>query len=212
MSIVTDYKVGLKTEIVRALAPIFGPQYPDPQLRGKVAVTYEYPRVITKFPAIYINYSEGPIQNVGVGHYEREGDLIEYKHFKFRGDVNFNVLALTAKDRDLVTAGLLNVLAFSDRQPEFAKFHKEIHDSDWIRIQMLKDEIQPAGETTGPVPWDSPDELIYAARYSVALFGEFYSNPATGQVITISEVNAYPYNYLDPAPQGTPDPSPWLPQ
>lgn len=201
MAINDSYKLGLKKELVTAMRPLFGDTFPIPELRNKVYVGIEYPMEEVRFPAVYITYSEGPIENVGVGNIgidiDNQGNPRQYKQFKFSGTVNFNILALTPGDRDKLSSAVVNILALGTEIPEFTSFFQEISDNDYILIHLLTDQIIPGGEVNNPgVPWQDEDEIVYAAGYSVNLFGEFFSDASTGDLIQISEVILYPY---DPA-------------
>jgi hypothetical protein len=68
----TDYKIGLKREIVNALRPMFGDQFEYPDLRNKVFVGLEYPMKRLQYPAIYITFQEAELRNAGIGHVEKD--------------------------------------------------------------------------------------------------------------------------------------------
>jgi hypothetical protein len=196
----TDYKIGLKREVITALKPLFeGDNFVYEDLRSKVYVGLEYPMREVTYPAIYITYSEDELRNVGISHLDFEyveGDNVYprgVKHWLFSGRLNFNILALSALDRDRLASALISVLAFSDIQPEFESFWNEIRDNDYVAIQPLFDRILSTGDQIGAVPWDSPDQLQYGVQYSITLFGEFWSDPETLELIQIEQVDVYPY-------------------
>jgi hypothetical protein len=201
--IVTDYKIGLKEGLEAALRGIFGSNYPDPQLRNKVHVSLDFPQEEATYPAIYITYSEGPIENVGVGHSEISVDASTgspqvVRHYRFSGQVNFNVLGRTPLERDMVTAGLLNVIAFGRDNPIFQPYYDALYDNKFVHLQVNTDQIVPGGENVTNVPWDSEgDERLYANQYRVAVVGEFWNDPVTGGLIQISTVDLYPYRGLE---------------
>jgi len=187
----------LKRELVTDFRQFFGPSYPDPKLANKIRVSLEWPVEQIHYPAIYITYSEGPIRNMGVGHVEYDVDdhgfPIQMMHYQFDGQVNFNVLALSPIERDEVGAGLINLLAMNEAIPEFSTFRNEITDGDYIFIVLNTEQITPQGENTAPVPWENENEQIYGNTYSVPIHGEFYSNPDSGELITIADVAVWPY-------------------
>jgi hypothetical protein len=197
MPINEDYKMGLKREIVSALRPIFGDTYPDEDLRNRVKVGFEYPRTEVMYPAIYLMYAEGPIENMGVGHYhlstDEHGNPQKYKHYRFQGRLDFNAVALSPIERDKLAAGIVNILALGDEMPEFESFHKEIHDSDWLQIHLLTDIITPGGEQIYDTPWGNPDERVYGNSYSVNVYGEFFSDAVSGDLIQINQIVLFPY-------------------
>ena len=205
MAIATDYKVGIKREVVNALKSVVGESLPFEELRNRIYVGLEYPMVQARYPAIYITYSEQTIRNAGISHieYDYTDNPIfpkAIKHWIFTGRINFNVMALNALDRDRVAAVLVNAIAFGEIQPEFNTFWDEIRDADYVAIQPLTDIIYPGGEVTGTPPWDTEDELQYGNSYSIEIFGEFWSKPETAELIQIGEVDIWPYRLGEQPP------------
>lgn len=192
-----DYPLAVKQEIISSIRPYFGPSYPDPDYANKIRISLEWPREQIHFPSIFITFTEGPVRNVGIGHYEHDfneqGEPVILRHYMFDGQINFSVLALSPIDRDKVSGGLINLLAFSDVLPEFEGFLDEISDDDYVSLVINTEQITPHGETTAPVPWGNQDEMIFENIYSVPVHGEFYSNPATGELVTIDDVEVWPY-------------------
>jgi hypothetical protein len=205
ITINNDYKVGIKKEVVSALRPLFdATNYPDPNLAGKISVNLEYPLTEAKYPSIYITYTEGSLQNAGIGHYELEtdddGHPVIFYHWIFDGSINFNVLALTPIDRDQASAGLINILALGHNSTEFDGFFTDISDDSYVKLQMLTDKIYPLGENTAPAPWGETDRQVFANTYSVRVFGEFQTEPRTGQLIVVKRVDLYPYRLNEQLP------------
>lgn len=198
MNINFDYPIGVKKEIMSAFTPVFQSTFPDTELRNRIKISLEWPNSAAHYPAIYVTYQEGPLENMGVGHIEYDldsnGAPIQVMHYRFTGQLNFNILALSPLERDRIAAGLVNLLAFGDVIPEFANFKNEIADGDYVRLVLLTDRITPQGLQTNPVPWDNPDEMVFAQTYSVQLFGEFYSEISSGNLVRISAVEVYPYH------------------
>lgn len=200
---VYDYKIGLKKQIVNGLHTIFNAQLPDKRY-ANIYVGWEYPLEQIHYPAIYINYAEGPIENVGVASLELgtndNGEPIQAYHAKFQGVLNFNVLALNPEDRDNLSAILLNVIMHGRVNPALTPFYQQIEDGRFMHLQVMNDQVTPSGEQTAPVPWGNQDELIFGNRYSVRLFGDYYSSTTTGNLITIEDVELFPYRDDQPAP------------
>lgn len=196
-SISFEYPIGVKKEVMSAITPMFGEVFPDDDLRNRIHVHLEWPLAREEFPAIYVTYTEGPIQNMGVGHIEYDlsddGTPGQVKHYRFEGQLNFNVLALSPLDRDKISAGLVNLLAFGEVIPGFEDFKDEIADGDYVRIVLQTEKITPQGLQTTPVPWGNQDEMIFSQSYSVPLHGEFYSTRGTDGLVRISDVEVYPY-------------------
>lgn len=192
-----DYPMGVKREVVSAFKPMFGSDYPDPNYASKIHFSLDWPTEQTQYPAIFVTYTEGPIENVGVGHREWITDdfgiPVEYRHYKFTGQLNFNILGLSPLERDEVAAGLVNLLAFHEVLDPFKNLEPELNDQDFAGIILNTERITPQGTNESPVPWGNADEQIFAATYSVPLYGEFMSDPSTGNLIIVSGVEVYPY-------------------
>lgn len=209
-----SYPMGVKREIKDALQDVFS-KHPDVQQR-KTKVSLEFPLDLQKYPAIFITYDEKLQQNVGLGHIEyTEDDTPRYfKRWRFEGQINFNIYALTTQDRDMLGSTLINLLAFSDEIPEFTDFQREIYDSDFVSMTIMSDNVVTAGDQP-PITadWSGGDELVYPKSYSVNVNGEFFTDPTTAQLIEINDIDLFPYQagLGDPVPTGANDPAPWTP-
>jgi hypothetical protein len=203
MAITTAYKTGIKKQVVSALKPTFGPTLPDERYRN-IYVGLEFPLEQVHYPAILVTYSEGPIRNVGVGHYEFvvDDNLItaKVKHFYFEGSLNFNILALNPTDRDNLSAIVINMLALGKNMPEFLDFWERLETETYVPLRLMTDVIDPGGEQVNEVPWQSEDERLFSNRYSVQVFGEFLSDPDSGDLIEIDTVELFPYEFGTPPP------------
>jgi hypothetical protein len=205
----TQYTYALKREVMDAMKGIFDSSYPDEQLRNRVNVTLDYPLEEIRYPAIYITYAEGPIHNMGIGHYELTDETSsKYYHWWFEGNLVFHVMALSPVDRDMLAAGLLNILAFKVA-PEWSNFHEDLEDADWIVLHPNTDYVTPGGQAETTAPWEDTDQQVYASSYSIAIGGEFYSDAVTGELIQISRIDSYGYLVGDTPPAGADDPAPW---
>ena len=120
---------------------------------------------------------------------------MEQKHWIFSGRINFNIITLNPLDRDRLAAAVINAIAFGELPGELNDFWNQLRGTEYVYLQPLTDEITPGGEQVGNVPWGNEDELTFGNSYSIAVFGEFYSRPDTGELIQISEVDIYPYRY-----------------
>lgn len=191
-----DYTIGLKREIVTALQPMFGNDFPIDQLQNHVFVGLEYPFSHTQYPAIYITYNERELRSAGVGHIEQaeddDGTPYEVRHWMFTGSINFNVMTLSPKERDQLGAALVNILAF-DSDGFLEQFRDHLMDSTYVDLQYLQEIIHPGGEVTGQTPWNSETEMVFGRSYSVDVLGEFYSSRKTGEIIRWEHVQVHPY-------------------
>lgn len=195
MAINTDYTIGIKREVVTALQPLFGDDFPIEDLRNHVYVGLEYPYLPVQYPAIYVTFQPRDLRNVGVGHVEYSlddtGSPIAVKHWFFTGTINFNIIALSPIERDQLGAALVNIISFGDTP--FQDFSKQLLNASYVDLQYLPDIIRPSGDVTNDVPWGNPDERTFGVSYSIDVLGEFYSEPSTGDLIKIESiiVNAY---------------------
>lgn len=206
-----EYLIGVKREIRDALRDVFA-QVPDARLRA-TNISLEWPLTPAKYPAIFITFSEGPIENVGVAHFDIDDTNSIAKQWKFRGTVNFNIAATSPFERDVIANTLVQIIAFGDTVPEFQRFHQDIHDYDFAAIKLMTDRIMPGGEATAPVPWEDENAQLYTRSYSVELFGEFFTDPQTAQLISISKISLWPYTSGMAVPTGSTHPDdadvPW---
>lgn len=206
IGISTQYKIGVKREIVGALRKAFGDAYPDPMLAGKVNVVAEYPLKEVNYPMIVMHFNPGNISNMGIGHYEIEssgdGPTI-VKRWMFEGSITLTVYALTSMDRDMVILGLLNMFAFGNLIPGFADFWQEIRDYDWVALQINTDHVQESGDQVVQVPWGDDETPVFTDSLTFDVFGEFFTVPTTGDLVQISQVTVYPYPHGAPVPLGS---------
>lgn len=200
------YKVGVKREMVQALRDAVN-SWPDLNFRGKVKVVNEWPLTEIDYPMIVLHFAEESIENIGIGHYEvafdDSGTPYKLLHWMFKGQLTFTVYANTPLDRDMISVGILNLIAFGKEIPEFENFHKEVTDNDFVALQMLTDKIIPGGDGVTAPPWGNPDDNIFTASYGVQLLGEFFTDPRTSNLVMINQVIAYPYRKDQPIPQGS---------
>ena len=146
------------------------------------------------------------MRNVGISHIEIDDTNSIVKHWRFEGTVNFNIAARSPFERDVISATIVNILAFGEDVPEFQIFHQDIHDYDFVGIKLMTDYITPGGQGVAAVPWNAEDEQLYTSSYSVKLFGEFFTDPQTANLINISKISIYPYTEDMAIPTGSTDP------
>lgn len=211
MAVVTDistqFKVGVKREIVGALRKAFGPNYPDTELANRVSVVAEYPTKEVSYPMVVFHFNPGLIQDTGLGNFEiaytEQGEPAQVKRWRFEGSITLTVYALSPFDRDMVILGLLNMFAFGDEIVGFADFWKEIRDYDWVELQINTGTIQESGDQVVTVPWGDDELPVFTDSLTLQVIGEFYVEPKTGNLVQISSVPVYPYLPGAPIPQGS---------
>lgn len=218
------YKTYLKRAIVEALKPVFA-AHPDSKLRG-TKITIDYPTTQNAYPAIVIRYIERKIENAGVGHLEMlytdltgEDSTVKapFKHYLYKGDIEFAIYALSTLDRDLISDALVQTLGMAELVGYTNNFLTRIYNDqtelgkyNWVNVNT--DQIKPVGESQTPQPWLSEDQLVYQTGYRSDAFGEFYSIPPsdipTNGVVTA--VDFYPYlGGVESVPTGVNDSGVW---
>lgn len=215
------YKTFVKTALVLALREQFK-NHPDASMR-RTKVSVDYPNTQASYPTVIVRFFEREITNMGVGHVETifvdeaETKTWPFKHFLYTGDIEFAILALSSKDRDLISDSLVTVLALSDpNRPTdfFSRIYApafDLNPSDalksfrWNFVNLNTDRILGFGETQNPAPWLTEDQLQYQSSYRVGIFGEFYSLPPDSipPSAQLAKVNILPYmEDLEPQPTG----------
>lgn len=223
------YRTYIKETIVEALRDVFD-DHPDPLLRN-TKITPELPTDESSYPAIIIRYYNRKINNSGIGHHEwmlatpegYEPKLYQkFKHFFYKGDIEFKVLTLSSKDRDFLVDALVQTIAMGETEAYTRTFLDRVYranpeaeeQSKYHFINLSTDDFQELGDQEGPAPWMEEDLLVYSSIFRVPIFGEFYSRLLTDQTSygTVQKVEMYPWipdleEEPDPNPE---DESPWL--
>jgi hypothetical protein len=199
------YKLQVKREVADALRDTIK-LHPDTQVRTAKVHT-QFPNVEEQFPAVYIQFSEGTIRSAGVGHYEIAEDNRPFRRWQFTGQIAFTAISpISAEDRDVLAGAVMDIIAFGDMSYWSQKFHNDIRDEDFIRMILMKEEVTPGGEGTMQPPWNAnSDQLLFTGTYQADVFGEFFSDRETGELIEISRIDIYPYLQGAQRPTGSTD-------
>lgn len=184
-----SYKVGIKEEVVNAMRGVFGSTYPDPEYAGKIHVTSEYPTTEIQYPLIVVKFNPTEVKNMGVGHYDIDENFMKILHWRFMGNIRFEVYALTPIDRDRILSGLSNLFAFGQDIPAFADFGERIRNQEFVTLVLMTHSYVEGGESAGPVSWDQNNELVFSNSITLDCWGEFFTNPTTGGLVEIDEID-----------------------
>jgi len=214
------YKVSIKREVVDALREAIAEDYADLDFTKKLEISLEYPTTEVHFPRIIVGLQEQTLTSAGVGHYEfgvaETGEQVLLRHFRFEANLTFTIYALSAVERDELSAVLVGILAFPQGSAASSTFHREVYDSDFIDMQMNTDSITPGGDTVEDVPWDDPTRKVYTASYSIPIIGEFFTHQNGVTLSVINDIRLYPYRPDQNDPTGSNDPRdanvPWIPE
>lgn len=217
------YKTYIKTAIVQAFRGVF--QHHKDELLARTKVTLDYPRADAELPTVIVRFYERDIQNMGVGHEEHIqvdgpdgkpldpfGGVFTFRHYLYHADIEYAILALSSKDRDLIADTIVQTLAMGKLEAYTNRFFDRIYpnereakypDSIWHFININTDKITGGNETQESTPWQSEDDLIYRTSYRTATMGEFYSVPPDLPKEYISKVLLFPYiGGLEEIPKG----------
>jgi hypothetical protein len=214
------YKVSIKREVVDALRDGIAEDFTDEDFVKNLDVSLEYPTTEIHYPRIMITLQEQTLKSAGVGHYEfgvaETGETVLLRHFRFEANLMFTIYALSAFDRDELSAILVGILAFPQSSNAASKFYDEIYDADFVDMQAGNDVITPSGDSVEDVPWDDPTRKVYVASYSIPIIGEFYTHENGVTLVDIRDIRLYPYRPDQQNPTGSNDPRdadvPWQPE
>jgi hypothetical protein len=197
-------------------AESLGHHIPIPVFADSLKVEIEYPRDQSAYPVIIVAIDEEEVMTQGfLGYYleaDEFGDPIRIDYWRVVGQIRLEVHALNPIDRDKIVAGLTNLFAFGHEMPSMRNFYTEIVDVDWIALQILFRKITTSGDSApSQAYWGEPADLVYTKSLSFPFLAELYSNPDTGGLVTIENINLYPYRPDQAVPTGASDPAPWWP-
>jgi len=179
-----------KKLIIQALRATFTSLYPDTKL-ANMNIDMEYPYKAEQYPGIWVKFSPHKIQASGLD-YIQESDTEQFGVWYFEGTVSLMILALSSKERDLISDGLVEAYAFGALMPAASVFYSTLLNSDLINMTPQSDLLTAGGQTESVgVPWDD-DKLAYEDRYSFEVVGQFRSRVQPGVVFThLSAVQSF---------------------
>src|SRR5689334_19734016 len=150
-----------KKLIIRALRATFTSMYPNTKLAAMSDnIDIEYPYLEEKYPGIWVKFTPTKIQASGLDPTQRTNDEI-FLVWYFEGTFNLMILALSSKERDIISDGLIEAYAFASIMPSASPFYGTIQSSDLINMTLQSDVLTPGGQTESVgVPWDD-DKLAY---------------------------------------------------
>lgn len=178
-----------KKAIIRALRATFTSMYPNTKL-ASMNIDMEYPYLEEHYPGIWVRFSPHTIRASGLDPTQRSDTEI-FGVWHFEGTVSLLILALSSKERDLISDGFIEAYAFGALMPSASAFASTLLDSDLINMTLQSDIITAGGQTESVgVPWDD-DKLSYQDSYSFEVLGQVRSRVQPGVVFTtLSEIQA----------------------
>lgn len=177
----------VKKAIIQALRATFTSMYPNTTL-ANMNIDMEYPYLEEKYPGIWVRFSPRSIRASGLDYTQRSDDEI-FGVWHFEGTVSLMVLALSSKERDLISDGFIEAYAFGALMPSASTFSSSILASGLINMTLQSDVLTPGGQTESiGVPWDD-DKYCYQDSYSFEVIGQVRSRVQEGVVFTtLSEI------------------------
>lgn len=176
-----------KKTMIRALRATFTALYPDTKL-ANMNIDMEYPYLEEQYPGIWVKFSPHRIQASGLDP-TRQGDDEIYGVWHFEGTFSLLILALSSKERDLISDGFIEAYAFGALMPSASVFASTLLSSDLINMSLQSDVLTAGGQTESVgVPWDD-DKLSYQDSYSFEVIGQVRSRVQDGVIFTnLSEI------------------------
>src|SRR3954451_23970895 len=122
------YKTYIKTALVEAMRGGFT-NHPDAKLKSftddhgnrlGTKVTIEYPTSQNQYPAVIIRFFERAIESMGIAHIEylymdaEHNYVWPFRHYRYTGDIEFGIYALSSLDRDLISDAVVQALSMPD--------------------------------------------------------------------------------------------------
>jgi len=193
----------IKTLLVKACTNTFDDDYPVDQYRN-LFTSIKYPEKATEFPSIWIDFDVTSLEPIGVDtiQYEKQdnGTFLPYKTWRFTGNANFVIAAMSSLERDGIFDEMVKVLAFGSLNNGRSVFRNTIDNNDYIRTVFNWDKISPNGIIASPgTPWGSSD-ILYEATISMGVMGEFSSDTESSALVALSKVIVHPE--IDQSPLG----------
>ena len=171
--------------VIPAIQDVFAAYTRERQF-ANLRVTMDYPLVEIDYPCLVVEYTPQRVVNAGVGHEEWFMDdnniLRKWHHSRFEGTIEFNVFALTTKDRDLLADAMEEMIRFGRLDPQLTKFFYDIYGQptapvtpQYTQIMFNADEIDGGGNSVSIAPWSPEDTLVYETSLSCVVHGGLYS-------------------------------------
>jgi len=177
----------VKKSLIRALRATFTSMYPNTKI-ANMNIDMEYPYLEEKYPGIWVRFSPSTIKASGLDPTRQTDDEI-FGVWYFEGTVSLTILALSSKERDLISDGFIEAYAFGSLMPSASVFASTLQSSNLVNMSLQSDVLTAGGQTESVgVPWDD-DKLAYQDSYSFEVVGQVRSRVQSGVVFTnLSEV------------------------
>jgi hypothetical protein len=166
-------------------------------------VDIEYPIDVTKYPAVWVQFSIETLQRAGLAMQavtqDHDGNWGPIQEWNFTGRITLSIAALSSKDRDRLADTVISSLAFS-RAPDLVIRQNSdaqqdrglitaINNNPYVAMTLNTDQIMSGGQTvTGGTPW-APNILLYEDNYAVTCQGQFNIRFGFDGAYTLTSIN-----------------------
>jgi hypothetical protein len=208
-----DLTVTTGTTLVEAIQAVFNEDYPEAQFQN-LHLTLDFPTEPQEYPAILVSPNITRVYNAGLGHVEYfrdpEGNLRKWMHRGFEGSLDITLMTLNSSlDRDVLADSFLEMISFGKMDAQLNEFYWRVYgnpideyDQALARFQLGigTDDISGGGNSTGPTPWQSEDDLVFSKRFSMPIMGGFYNAISESLNAYVRRIDMYAYiNGVDDA-------------
>lgn len=202
---VSSHRRFIVVTLIEALRQVFNGSYDrDPQFQD-LRITHTYPLKKLDYPTIVVSYDNGSVYNAGVGHEEWFDDASnifrKWHHSRFEGNVNFEILALSPVDLDILADALTEVIRFGRLDTQLLQFFTTLYGNPtdpvgliFNQIAFNADVVTSSGNTASIAPWSPEDLMVYQTQLTSEVHGGYYNvipNEVWGFVTAVA---VDPYN------------------
>lgn len=173
-----------------------------------IHVDLEYPKEMTNYPGIWVQFSLSELQPSGIGHQQKDpetGGMVQ--QWSYKGRVSLLLVAMSSIERDRIADHIITTFAFSRVSgtddmglytESYSPLFQTFNDNPYVSMTINADSFKPAGQSvTVGAPWDET-ALVYEDSYAFELQGEFQMVTTTEGGIILRRVDIYPEVVLTP--------------
>lgn len=194
--------------VVNALRNVFDNQYDRDRQLVDLKITAQYPLAAVDYPCVVVTYEPQVVRNAGVGHEEWFTDsnniLRKWHHSRFEGTINFEILALTTIDRDILSDAVTEVIRFGRLDAALLDFFTTLYGDPnaqyalvFNQIQFNADEVTFGGDSASLATWSPEDLMQYTSTLTCEVHGGYYNVNPTDVWGYVTRVVTVPYNSFD---------------
>lgn len=208
--------------LVQGLKETFDEDYGNERYRN-LYISLEYPSQREAFPGVWVDFEPtGQMEVIAIGggnQYvshtdETTGDEVwsTYITWKFQGLANFTITALGNLEFSRVFDEVAKVMAFGRERPDRNTFRSYIENNEFVAANFDFDQIAVGGFAQTPgTPWGGEEDVIWEGTISMEVVGEFNSDGATSELVSLKKIEVYPIGPGETDPTlAQPDTTQWV--